>query len=59
MALAEGSIGTGSIDLISTDNLWTMAMTAAIGSCLRIQIFSFVLGVIAQAIQKGKASTCH
>ena len=59
MAQAEGSIGAGSIDLIGTDHFGVVTMTAAIGPCLGLQVFSFVVGIKAESIQKGKAFTCH
>ena len=59
MAQAEGSISAGSIDLIGTDNFWVVTMTAAIGLCLGLQVFSFVIGIKAESIQEGKALTCH
>jgi hypothetical protein len=52
MSLAEGSAGSRSINLISTDHLWIVAISAAISSCLNLQIFSFILEVITQPIEK-------
>ena len=34
-------------------------MTAAIGPCLGFQVFSFVVGIKAESIEKCKAFTCH
>ena len=59
MAQAEGSISAGSIDLIGTDNFWVVTMTAAIGLCLGLQVFSFIIGIKAESIQEGKALTCQ
>ena len=59
MAQAERSIGASSIDLICTDHFWEVTMTAAIGPCLGFQVFSFVVGIKAQSIQKRKPFTCH
>lgn len=59
MALAEGPICTCPINLISTDDFWMVAILVAIGLCLRFQIFSFVVGGMAELIQEGKAIACH
>ena len=59
MAQAEGPIGASSIDLICTDHLVVVTMTAAIGPCLGFEVFSFVVGVKAESIEKRKAFTCH
>jgi hypothetical protein len=59
MAQAESSIGASSIDLICTDYFWVVTMTAAIGPCLGFQVFSFVVGIKAESIEKCKAFTCH
>ena len=59
VALAESSIGASQIDLISTDHFWVVIVPAAIGSRLSLQVFSFVVGVLAQKIQKCKAVACH
>ena len=59
VALAERSIGESPIDLISTDHFWVVTVAAAIGSRLRLQAFSFIVGVIAQMIQECKADACH
>jgi hypothetical protein len=55
MALAEGTIGASSIDLISTDRFWAMTMTAAMCPCLCLQVFPFVVGVVTQAIEEGES----
>ncbi len=34
-------------------------MTAPIGPCLGFQVFSFVVGIEAESIEKRKAFTCH
>ena len=59
MPQAECSIGTSSIDLICTDNLRVVPMTAAISPRLAFQVFSFVVGIKAESIEKRKAFTCH
>ena len=59
MAQAEGSIGASSVNLIGTDCLWAVAMATAIGPCLGLRVFSFVVGITAESIQERKALTCH
>jgi len=55
MTLTESSIGAGSVDLVSTDHFRVMTVTAAIGHCLSLEVFSFVVGVITQAIEKSES----
>ena len=45
MAEVEGSIRTSLVNLISTDDLRIVTITMAIGSCLGLQVFSFVVGI--------------
>lgn len=59
MPQTEGSIGASSIDLIGTYHFGVVTMMAAIGPGLGFQVFSFVVGVKAESIQKRKAFTCH
>jgi hypothetical protein len=57
MALAESSVGSRSINLISTDHFGIVTMAAPEGSCLSLQVFSFVVRIITQPIKEGKAVT--
>lgn len=59
MTLTEGTIGTGPVDLISTDNFWVKAVAAAKGPHQVLQDFSFVVGLMTQPIQVGKSIACH
>ena len=52
MAQAEGTIDKSSVTLISTDHLWILAIATAIGRGLGRQVFSFVVGVVAEPIQE-------
>jgi hypothetical protein len=54
MMLAEGRIGSRSINLIGTDYLWGVAISATISPCLGLQALSFVVGDETQAIQEGE-----
>jgi hypothetical protein len=54
MTLAEGSVGTIPISLVSTDHLWIVALSASISSCLNLQVVSFVAGIKAQPIKEGE-----
>ena len=58
MAQAEGTIATSSVDLISADHYWIVTITTAIGPGLCFQVFTFVLGAIAEPIQERKTITC-
>jgi hypothetical protein len=57
MTLAESSVGLRSINLISTDHFGMVTMAAPEGSCLSLQVFSFVVRIITQTIEKGKTVT--
>jgi hypothetical protein len=54
MTLAEGTVDSRSINLIGTDYLWIVAISATISSCLGHQVISFVIGVETQAIKEGE-----
>jgi hypothetical protein len=56
MTLTEGSIGSRSINLVSTDYPWIVTISASISSSLSLQVFSFVVGIITQMIKKGESS---
>ena len=56
---ADGTIGKGSANLVSADQFWIVTITKAINPGLGLQVFSFVVGVIAEAIQEGKAIACY
>jgi hypothetical protein len=55
MTLTEGSIGAGSVDLVSTNHFRVMTVTAAIGHCLNLEVFSFVVGAVTQAIEESES----
>jgi len=59
MTLAEGTIGTGTVNLISTDHFWVVTISAAIGSCLALQIFSFIVGIVTQPVKECESITRH
>jgi hypothetical protein len=59
MTLAEGPTGTSTLDLISTDYLWTVTLLAMIGSGLRLQVIFFIVGGVAQPITGGKPIARH
>jgi hypothetical protein len=58
MAHTELTIAAYPIDLIGTDNGRVMSVTSTIRQHLRLQVFSFVVGVVAQTIEEGKSITC-
>jgi hypothetical protein len=51
MTLTEGSIRAASVDMVSTHHFRIMTVTAAIGYCLTLEVFSFVVRVVNQAIE--------
>jgi hypothetical protein len=55
MTLTEGSIGAGSVDLVSTNHYRVMTVTAAICHCLSLEVFSFVVGGVTQVIEESES----
>jgi|GEM_PF-5094770 len=53
--LAEGSVRPSPGNLISTDDHWLVSVSASIGSCLSLQVFSFVVGIVAQPSKEGES----
>lgn len=52
MTLTERAVCPGPINLISTDHFWIAIIAAALGSCLSLQIFSFVVGAKTEPIKE-------
>jgi hypothetical protein len=52
MPLTISTILSCAVDLISTDHFRVVAMTAAIGSCLSLQVFSLVAWVVTQPMKE-------
>lgn len=59
IALSEGTIRSCPVDLVSTDYFWVMNMPTPIGSRLSLEIFSFVVGLVAEPVKECKLTTCH
>jgi hypothetical protein len=59
MVQAKGSIVASFIDLIGSDHFGLVSVTVAIGLGLGFLVFSFVVRIKAEPIQKCKAFTCH
>jgi hypothetical protein len=57
VSLAEDTIRSGAVGLISTDNFVIVPIRIAIGSCLSFQIFSFIVGVAIQAVKECETIT--
>ena len=57
MTLTESAVRSSLIDL-NTDHLCIMAMKVPIGSRLSLQVSTFVVGGVAQAIQVREPITC-
>ena len=55
MPLTESTVRPCPVDLVSADHFWVVTMAAAISHRLRLKVFSFVVGVITQPIQKGES----
>jgi hypothetical protein len=55
--LAEGTICPFSINLIRTDNFGVVTISVPIGLYVGLQIFSFVVGNVAQQIKKRESIT--
>ena len=53
--LTEDSISAGSLNLISINHLRLMTVMAAIDHCLSFEVFSLVVGVVAQGIEEGES----
>jgi hypothetical protein len=57
MPLAEGMICPCSINLIRTDNFGVVSLSLPMGLYLDLQLFSFVLWIVAQPIKKSESIT--
>ena len=55
MTLTECTVRSCPIDLISTNHFRIASIAAAIGYSLGLEVFSFVVGVITQAIKEGES----
>lgn len=55
VALAESPIRSCTVNLISADVLRVVAISAAMGHCLSLELFSFIIGIATQAIEEGES----
>ena len=57
MTLTECTVGSCPEDLFSTNHFQIVAMAAPKGDRLRIEVFSFVVGVVTQPLEAGESLT--
>jgi hypothetical protein len=55
LALAEGTVRSYAVDLVSTNHLRIVTMATPIGNRLTLKVFSLVVGIITQAIEEGES----